>query len=641
MTIDRAHQPRWSARVRATLLRKACFTVQRCAAAILLLSLVMPAAAADFYSGKTFRIIGPWNGTVLVGQRIQLRELESDSNRGQVIGLISALDVNEQTFIVGPIKVQWSAKTAFRDIASADLRDGMLIKVSGRNGESAVLTATGIEPGPKDYWPADQVQITATVTETRPIEDGRVELKVLSAPVEMRRAGFNRIESLTLRQDSRRRDVPFTVDFYGRPLRITGEYDFTLRERGNYRLDNSSNRNLRDDQTHEFNLEFFLPYSDNTYVFVEGKAFYEADVYRSSGTSVAQHYFQRGQSWVYFDGMLRNHMGLQLGRQNVREVRAWWWDFDLDAARVYLDEGPFHAEVGLAKELGRFSTLQSGIDPNFQGVQRFFGNASWLWASRQTLELLWLNQRDRSNAQSVGSFIPREYQDPSDANLTWIGVRALGQKTFEDYGAMKYWLDYAWLTGDDRAARYSSNGTVTSVAHRDVGATALDVGLSYQTRLPARPSFTLGFARGSGDANVTDGGDGNYRQSSLQKNTGRFFGVTRFRYYGEILQPELANLNVVTAGVGLSLLNNSSVDLVYHRYWQSQAANSQRNVRIDAQPTGNARELGEELDLVFGFRDLRQWDFEIIGGMFKAGQAYGSLAGKTAYLLSFDVVFFF
>lgn len=610
-------------------------------ALVLMAATACIASAADFYSGKTFRITGPWDGNQVTGQRIQLRDLETDSNRGQIIGVIEAVDAEARTLTLGPVSVKWSDKTEFKEITLEDLKVGKLIRASGRNGERGILNASTIESGPKDLWPEKQLQITGTVTDAQPLDGGRTKLKLLSIPVDMPRAGYNRVESLTLRQDARRRDMPFTVDLAGRPLRITGEYDFTLRERGNLRLDDSSNRNLRDDQTHEFDLEFFLPYSNDVYFFLEGKAFYEGDIYRSSGTPTDQYSFQRGQSWIFFDGLMRNHIGLQLGRQNVREVREWWWDIDLDAARLYFDEGPFHAELGAGQELARFSTLQTSVDPLNANVRRVFGNASWLWASRQTLELFALNQRDASGHPALGEIIPRERQDSSDADLTWLGVRALGQRSFDEYGAIKYWADWAWLTGKDRVVSFASNGAASSPSERTVNATGFDVGLSWQAKLPLRPALTLGFARGSGDSNVADGQDGNFRQTTLQKNKGRFFGVNRFRYYGELLRPELANLNVATAAMGISFFNNSSAELVYHRYWQSQAASRLRDVRIDASLNGQSRDVGEELDLVLGFRDLNQLDFAITGSVFRAGDGYGTLARKTAYQLIFDVVFFF
>ena len=37
----------------------------------------------------------------------------------------------------------------------------------------------------------------------------------------------------------------------------------------------------------------------------------------------------------------------------------------------------------------------------------------------------------------------------------------------------------------------------------------------------------------------------------MQRNRGKFNGVVSFRYYGEVLDPELTNLRILTLGIGL------------------------------------------------------------------------------------------
>ena len=82
---------------------------------------------------------------------------------------------------------------------------------------------------------------------------------------------------------------------------------------------------------------------------------------------------------------------------------------------------------------------------------------------------------------------------------------------------------------------------------------------------------TFGVAFGSGDNNRRDGVDRNYRQSGLQDNNARFAGVTSFKFYGETVEPELSNLLIGTAAIGVRPTPRSSVDLVYHYYAQHRA----------------------------------------------------------------------
>ena len=131
----------------------------------------------------------------------------------------------------------------------------------------------------------------------------------------------------------------------------------------------------------------------------------------------------------------------------------------------------------------------------------------------------------------------------------------------------------------------------------------------------------MGYAYGSGGSSA-DGTDRTFRQTGFQDNNGRFDGVTSFRYYGELLDPELANLEVLTAGLGLHLSHNTSLDLVWHGYQQNELSTNCSDADIEAQPNGIDTDLGTEIDVVFGLRSERHWDLELVGAWFSPGDAF-------------------
>ena len=594
------------------------------------------ASAADRYVGETFRVTGTWTEGGFRANRIQLRE--HDSDKAQVAGVVSSADAARQTLRIGPVAVQWSSATKLDGISGSDLAKGRAVRVSGKMDDAGVLRATRIEK-PESAWVADEVQLTATVADSRMLGEQR-QVTMLGVPVRLPREGFNRDDSLTRRQDSRRPELPFTVDLQGRPLRITGEYEMNLRQRRNLVLDDSDETQVRNDISHDFQLEFFLPWSEHVFFFAEAEAFYENEFHRTDGNGDTQGALARGQSWVYIDGLADNRVGLHLGRQNLRETREWWWDDDLDAARIVFDDGPWHAYAGFARELAKVATRDDGIDPEQEDVDRVFGSVSWLWSARQSLEVFGLHQRDHSSQPAVGSVVSESRQDESDADLTWLGVRAIGQRSLEDRGTLRYWADLAWVHGDDLVYGFDED-VVESRARRDVDGYGLDIGVSWQTRLPGRPSFTVGFARGSGDGDLDDGSDGNFRQTGLHGNKWRFYGVNRFRYLGEVLRPELSNLDIFTLSAGVPFWQNSSVEVVYHHYRQVKVAESLRDVRINADLNGVDRHIGDGIDLVVGIREGRHVDLALTAGWFRSGDAYGDLSGKNAWLLNLEFVYFF
>lgn len=604
-------------------------------------SLSCAVLAQDAYTGKTFRIVGTWNGTNVETSRIQLRDADQDVRRAQLIGAIDAVDVAGRWLRIGPLKIDWNDKTEFKGLSKTELKPASVVRVTGRKHGQGRWLASSVQPNVSAAWPAGQLQITGTVVAASDAVGDERQIDILGVPVRLRGAGYNRVDSLTQRQDTRRPDEPFSVNLRGRPLFITGEYTAEFRERDNFRLDNNSRSNL--DQ--EAQVEFFYRYHPNLYLFAEAKAFHERELRRTDGDErTSDSGFRRGQTWVFFDGLARDRVGIQLGRQNFKETREWWWDDDLDAARMYFDDGPFHLELGVGKELARESSNEDDIDPAHKGVYRGLAQASWLWASRQAIELYALHQDDRSRREAIGNTVAETAADTSDGRLTWLGLRAIGQRSTDQWGSVKYWADLAFVRGKETIYEFSDFGNGRSVvdsrASRDVSAQAFDAGIGWQLPVAWQPSITLGYARGSGDAEPA-GTDHNFRQTGLQNNKARFFGVNRFRYYGELLRPELSNLAVSTLAVGVPFFNRSSVEVVHHRYRQVEAADFMRDIRVDADLTGASRDIGSEVDVVFGVRDLARWDFSLVASRFEAGKAYGARSGEHAYLWLFEAAFNF
>ena len=139
----------------------------------------------------------------------------------------------------------------------------------------------------------------------------------------------------------------------------------------------------------------------------------------------------------------------------------------------------------------------------------------------------------------------------------------------------------------------------------------------------ARPTFSLGLANGSGGAS-DDTRDNNFRQTGLQENKGRVAGVKRLRFYGELLDPDLANLRIESAGFGLRFLANSSVELLWHRYRQHQASTRIAGSRLSQGPTGLSPDIGREIDLFIAMREWRHFELTLTVTRFMPGAAFAA-----------------
>jgi alginate production protein len=290
---------------------------------------------------------------------------------------------------------------------------------------------------------------------------------------------------------------------------------------------------------------------------------------------------------------LPSGLSLQLGRQRFEDERQWLYDEELDALRVRYEREALAAELSASRDGLVRKNVLSGHTPD-----RI--NNYMLLASYRPLEDLTLE----------GYAIARDNRDADRSRPVFVGLRSWGEP-IED---LDYWIELGYAAGRDGSNRIRGWG--------------VDLGATYEFQVGPKPALTLGIAFGSGDRNPDDGTDRSFRQTGLQENEADFGGATEFKYYGEVLDPELSNLAVLTAGIGIRPSDNVSVDLVYHYYLQHRASSTLRNAGLEAEPSGRSRRLGSEVDLILGLQNLfDRLEVRAVLGYFSPGAAFAERNG--------------
>lgn len=296
-------------------------------------------------------------------------------------------------------------------------------------------------------------------------------------------------------------------------------------------------------------------------------------------------------------------------------------------------------QVAFARELAKVSTLEDRIDAEDEDIGRWLAHLAWRRSSSQLWEWFLVYQNDSSSSLAVADEIDETREDESDAEIAWLGTRISGRHSVSDL-QFKYWLDTAVVAGKETVLEFDNIGDGRSLVEehreRDIRGWALDAGVVSTLPLRWQPTITLGYAIGSGDDD--DGGtDRAFRQTGLQDNNSKFNGVDRFRYYGELLRPELSNLSIFTLSVGMQLFADSSVELIFHKYTQREPSDSLRDSRLDADPLGLDDDIGTGIDLVIGLEEWRHVEVEAVVSQFKAGDAFGPQAGERAHAFQFKL----
>ncbi len=304
------------------------------------------------------------------------------------------------------------------------------------------------------------------------------------------------------------------------------------------------------------------------------------------------------EAFVAVQSLLGTPLSIQVGRQGFEDERQWLYDDELDAIRLIFHDARFRLEATLA----RFALVDK--DPiHRQGTDhtRFFHlYAQYTFGPFFTLAAYSLMQDDRRS----------EGERP-----TFFGLRASG--AFKR--GLRYGLDMAHVQGKSEGQRLRGWG--------------LDVGFLYTLDVAAQPSLIVRYAFGSGDGTPESSTNSNFRQTGLQGNGAIYDSVTDIQYYGELLDPELSNLHIITVGLGLRPVEKASVTVLYHTYRQHRRSNEFREVAIDTEPNGLSRNVGSEVDVVGGW-DLDPVELELIFGAFFPGSAFESET-KNAFFASF------
>lgn len=287
---------------------------------------------------------------------------------------------------------------------------------------------------------------------------------------------------------------------------------------------------------------------------------------------------------------------LIIGRRNFEDERRWLFDTSLDAIIGRFKNEAFQLEASLSRKDRYDLDLLKPI-------------------SREHINntMLYLEYRGIADTKLAAYAIRRRDYDGNEGRPLFLGLRAIGSPSAK----FSYWGESALLRGSDEQAR-------------DLHAYGFDFGSTVKfPDLALSPNLTVGYAYGSGDDAPNNGRNTAFRQTGLQSNETRFAGVSKFKTYGEALDPELSNLQILTLGLGFRATPSSTVDLVYHHYRLNRFADALRNSaltaeinQIDAAPS---KKIGNALDLVIGLRNVfgvRKLGIDLRAGLFFPGNAY-------------------
>ncbi|GMT41707.1 MAG: hypothetical protein IEMM0002_0118 [bacterium] len=297
------------------------------------------------------------------------------------------------------------------------------------------------------------------------------------------------------------------------------------------------------------------------------------------------------QAYIAFKG-IGDGLTLKVGRQRFKDKREWLYDEELDGIRLFytLPQAVFDFSISEKKHK---DIVNPGKDGN---------------ATNYVFSATYAPNKDREF--SAYTFI-RNDRSGKDDNPVFFG----GHLSVEEPNTLEYWLEFANVQGKEGPKSLNGSG--------------VDVGFSFggsrrrtKINLPYKPYISLSYAFGTGDQNPDDDVDTNFRQTGYQDNDAKYKGVARVKYYGEMFDPELSNMGIFTAALGLKPRRKTSIDLVYHYYHQQVPYYKIRDAKVDEDPDGKNMFLGQEVDFVAGYKGKKNLKLSLVLAYFFPGAAF-------------------
>jgi alginate production protein len=294
---------------------------------------------------------------------------------------------------------------------------------------------------------------------------------------------------------------------------------------------------------------------------------------------------------------------LTIGRRNYEDDRRTLYDTSMDMVNLSYKQGLFRAQAMLGRE--HLKNLE--LAPRLTEAK-----------DQNDTFIFYSEYRGIEDVKLAGYFIARHDRAGVEGKPRLLGVRALGTPS----EALSYWAEVGYLGGKDPA-------------YKTYAGRAYDVGLTYRFKnLPFWPNVTVGHAFGSGDDKSNPTKNFAFRRSGLHSNEWRFAGIPQFKVFGEVLDPDLSNIDILTLGLGFRPASNASLDFVYHRYRLDKIAaeihgwglTAEMN-QVDTRPSKN---VGSELDIVLGLRNLfgvKRLGLDVRLGWFFPGDAFVTNVG--------------
>ena len=328
---------------------------------------------------------------------------------------------------------------------------------------------------------------------------------------------------------------------------------------------------------------------------------------------------------------------LEVGRNRLKDDRSWLMDDDMDYLFIGYDRTLLDVEFGVATWLwdGRFGDDGTGRDEDQSiestGSYYLWGRINHQWYYNHFIELSWVKEQYKRSDNFQTTYPNRVEELIQNSDLDWLTLQASG--TIRQYKTeWEYWGILSWLSGEE----HQQNDAIGINRKLD-----MDGQLGWDFGVVGRfdhNRFAVGLGVASASADFDDGLQ-YFRQPIIAKNKKRMLGVKKYRIFGDVLAPDLANLQIESLWMGWAVKPEFWVEGGIHHYRQLKADSTVFYSRSDLRPDGKSRDIGTALDLVLGGSLDVGKELQLNLGWFQGAEAFDEIAEKdNAYRMLLEFI---
>lgn len=288
-----------------------------------------------------------------------------------------------------------------------------------------------------------------------------------------------------------------------------------------------------------------------------------------------------------------NRLNFLIGRKVLKDYRSWYYNTSLDTIGIFNKHDLLLYKLYLGTKLSSDTIIdtENQNSNDLKNLKFLIGNLSYQYYIKNFAQIFGI------------------YEKKGIREIKWFGLRFRGK--FPAYNdRYQYWLDLAYANGKE-------NNSFNKV--KGLGA---DVGMKYDFN-NTKNSIAFSLAYGSGGKNY-------YIQPLMSNNNSDFLSKhLSFRYYGEFFEPQLTNIFISSFYFIHNLRKYRKFVVALHNYRQVKASSFEyKATGCTVFPNGINKDLGNEIDFIYGKYFQREYYWRFSLGYFLGGSAFNNVTDK-------------